>query len=220
MLTEEQINKLKKGDNLLVEAYFVEKDGYHLKCSLIPPLFYESRAFSVSSDLLHFPSEHGTFSSRRSSAGAETEVPTPKPKYNPCRPYKKGDVARVVERFGRKDIVLTLGELVTVAEDESRTTFVKVKDKNGKDCWIAWCNLELITPVEKLEPYYVAETDVEFQVRMKYEDKDCLISCFRFKNIVEGYKQYYNMLPDMKQARERAEAERDRLNAEYRKEQK
>ena len=145
MLTQEQIKNLKKGDNLLVEAYFVEKDGYNLKCSLILPWFYESRAFSVSSDLLHLPSEHGTFSSRRSSAGAETEVPTPK--HDLIRLFKKGDKVRVVKCKGRNYTGQTTGEIGIVSRDESPGTASVEVEFADEDMWdIDPAYLELVTP--------------------------------------------------------------------------
>lgn len=146
------------------------------------------------------------------------------PKYDPCRLFKKGDM--VQPRSGKTVLAseygfVTFHELAgqyEVNEDEARGTVTLIV--NGHACFVSAFALELVTPVEELEPYYIEEKDIEFQVRMKCEDKDCLISIFRFENIVKGYKQYHNMLPTITQARERAEAERDRLNAEWRKEQK
>lgn len=149
-------------------------------------------------------------------------LPPEKPKYDPCRLFRKGDIVRLKEWNGRcpalpEDWKFDNG-LFKVHANEKFNSSVEITRENSEDVYIApICFLELVTPVEELEPYYIEETDVEFQVRMRYKDKDCLISCFRFKNIVEGYEQYHEMLPDMKQARERAEAERDRLNVKYKK---
>lgn len=159
-------------------------------------------------------------------------APAP-PQHDPTRPFKEGDIVKTVERWGRKvpDAVDIYGYEVPggpenkewVVQEAETSGMVEVLCKIGGEFYrhkLPFFHLELITPVEELEPYYIVENDIEFQVRMRYEDKDCLISVFRFKNIVEGYKQYYDMLPTMKQAREAAEAECKRLNEEYRKEQK
>lgn len=139
-------------------------------------------------------------------------------KYDPCRLFNKGDIVRVHDWNGRK--TLRDGHVGFVAENEKSNGEVELSIDGWRNgVFYHACHLELVTPVEELEPYYIEEKDIEFQVRMKYEDKDCLISVFRFKNIVEGYKQYYDMLPTMKQASEAAESECKRRNDEYRKEQ-
>lgn len=158
------------------------------------------------------------------SLPSEPGTSVPPPKHDPCRFFKKGDRVRIKREInGRKlnhvFVNFSYDQTYTVAQDEEQKKYqsglVKIINETGHTFTGSFYELELVTPVEELEPYYVSETDVEFQVRMKYEDKDCLISVFRFKNIVEGYKPYYDMLPTMKQARAAAEAERDRLNDEW-----
>lgn len=135
------------------------------------------------------------------------------------RLFKEGDMVRYRERDGRKIFRLQDGAIYEVKRDESAFGTVEVWLYEHERFEVyPYSIFELAIPVEELEPYYIEEKDIEFQVRMKYEDKDCLISVFRFKNIVEGYKQYYNMLPTMKQAREAAESDCKRRNDEYRKE--
>ena len=131
-----------------------------------------------------------------------------KPKHDPCRLFKAGDTARVVERFGRKDVRYTLGELVTVLEDECGTTFVRVKTEDGESELIAWWHLELVTPVEELESFGVRYST----------DRDCAeVYHRRHKNTVAVFYRKCGITRE--QAEAHAEAERDRLNAECRKEQ-
>lgn len=147
-----------------------------------------------------------------------------KPKHDPCRLFRKGDIVRLKEWNGRcpalpEDWKFDNG-LFKVHEDEKFNSSVEITRENSKTVYIApICFLELVIPVEELEPYYVEEKDIEYQVRMEKGGLDCLISVFRYQNYIEGYKQYYDILPTMKQAKAAAEAERDRLNAEWRKEQ-
>lgn len=77
-----------------------------------------------------------------------------KPKYDPCRKFKKGDVVRIVDWNGRAPIFLKkhIGTIQIVDCDE---------DSNGVagivgDIEAAYAaNLKLVTPVEELEPYSI-----------------------------------------------------------------
>lgn len=195
MLTPEQIKSLKKGDKLLVEAYFVrEKDGYHIKCSLTPPYSYVSMPFSVISNLLHLPSE--------------------KPKYDPYRLFKKGDIVEM-DTHGRdiaasmKKIGVELGERYTVTEDENNMGYVSFIGADGIEHYTMFFWLKLVTPVEELEKWHV------------YHDKD--VSAFEVKT--ENHMETASIIfygPGIrteKEAEKAAESERDRLNVEWRKEQ-
>ena len=106
-----------------------------------------------------------------------------------CRLFREGDRVRYRERDGRKIFRLQDGAIYEVKRDESAFGTVEVwLYKHERFEVYPYSIFELAIPVEELEPYYIEEKDIEFQVRMKYKDKDCLISVFRFKNIVEGYK--------------------------------
>lgn len=129
-----------------------------------------------------------------------------KPKYDPCRKLRRMDKVRVVERNGRIPICfpvgrIQVGDIVTVAENESGDVFIKVLTEDGHEMMAPWFMLELVTPVEELEPYSVSEATVQFLVK-----KDG-------KQVVSQFCKLYH--PNAKAA---AEAERDRLNAEYREE--
>ena len=132
------------------------------------------------------------------------------PKYDPNREFKKGDKVRVVERHGRYQPNIPCDELwkglCTVAEDEDFcNNLVKVRSEDGREKLSHWWYLELVTPVEELEPYYVKNIIKGYAVcKMGAGDLDA--SC------VFWSKYHPN-------ARAAAEAERDRLNAEWRKEQ-
>lgn len=206
MITEEQIKNLKPGDMVIIHGAFwssTETGNIRVTC----PMEINSKIVQDSKCL------HPTC----------CYLPEEGPKYDSKRLFKKGDVVRVVERDGRRPLrckSVTIGHTYTVNADEEggRVILKNTDDRYSED--VEWCYLELVTPVEDTLPYYVVEQGIEFQVRMKVEDEDCLISTFRFKNIVEAYRRYYDMLPSMKQSREAAEAECERLNEEYRKKQK
>lgn len=143
---------------------------------------------------------------------------TPAPKYDPCRKFRKGDIVEVKEDIdGRKLHVfttgLTLGKLYTVEEDEKDC---KLKIKNDDGCGIyAFVHFKLVTPVEKMEPYFVGESENSYDLFRKTSNGNQLRASFWWK---------HNPTPDLIElsianAKAAAEAERDRLNAEYRKEQ-
>lgn len=203
-LTQEQIKNLKPGDPLIIHGTFLEvlKDGdICIKSSMT----LRDRVVNDDRKCAH-----------------PSVVSIVKPKHDPCRLFKAGDEVEYRPKDGRANPNLLVGRRYKVSVDEPCDSGIVQVECDGLrhiDTFVAYNNLELVTPVEELNPYYIEENDIEFQVRMKYEDSDCLISVFRFKNIVEGYKQYHDMLPTMTQARECAEAECARLNAEYRKTQ-
>lgn len=125
-----------------------------------------------------------------------------KPKHDPCRLFKKGD--KVQPRSGKTVLAseygfVTFHELAgqyEVNEDEARGTVTLIV--NGHACFVSAFALELITPVEELEPYSVVDAHTHWDVA----DKD-------MKTVVTYSKAYH---PNAKAA---AEAERDRLNDEW-----
>jgi hypothetical protein len=97
----------------------------------------------------------------------------------------------------------------TVTEDE--TSGVNIEQDGCQITDVPACFLELITPVEKLEPFYVCENteSKSFEVRRKEDHK------------VQAAFYYFNE-DDVHAKREAAKATLehcDRLNAENRKEQ-
>lgn len=145
-----------------------------------------------------------------------TPVPAA-PKYDPCRKLKVGDVVRVLKINGNLPKCKWAGNI----PKEGITGIVRELRKEDHFVWIdykemlCYCidpaYLELVTPVEELEPYSVHESEV-IQGFDIVRDKLCVVT-FPFGAKESGW--YYNRLA----AKEAAEAECDRLNAEYRKEQ-
>lgn len=129
------------------------------------------------------------------------------PKHDPCRLFKKGDRVRLVERYGRKpDDGAPINVICDVEEDEyedGTVTITYCYDHKAELFRVTALYLELVTPVEELEPYYVRE----FRETVQILRRDCGIE-------VASYDK-----EEHPHAKEAAEAERDRLNAEYRKEQ-
>jgi hypothetical protein len=189
MITPEQTQNLKPGDKLLVEAYFLQEGCSYIKCALNPPYSFDTKTFSIHPYALSLPSKF---------VNSQSSIVN---KYDPCRPFKAGDVARVVERFGRIDATHTLGALVTVTKDECGFTFVHVKHETGAEGLIPWLYLELVTPVEELEPYKLIDSPNTYNI---VRDSAMVMTIHKKSH------------PNPKAA---AEAECTRLNAEWRKEQ-
>ncbi|MBR5887978.1 MAG: hypothetical protein IKZ07_07210 [Akkermansia sp.] len=175
MLTQEQIKKLKTDDKLLVHGKFVKA---HDNGSILVSLFIKVWEASIN-ELIFFhpsslslPSEHGTL--------------VPIPKYDPTRLFKKGDKVRVVEWNGRKVHDPINGAVWTVnrnerdggiAHESILVSLFYEDDKEGHIIDIPPCFLELVTPVEELEPYSIdkANTNVLFKYGLKFatfEDDD------------------------------------------------
>ena len=133
-----------------------------------------------------------------------TEIPETYPKYDPCRPFKAGDIVTPKERNGR--VPWAKDTKLTVISDE-RDSGVTVRcDDTGEERLMCVLFLELVTPVEELEPYRV-ETGGYNRFRIKKGNLE--YSYFPFGE---------HCVLSMDEAKAAAEAERDRLNAEYRKE--
>lgn len=204
MITEEQIKNLKRGDPITIRGEFWGKgrDGDIL--ATCPIFFSTGIAHNLKSfhpDCCHLSSENL--------------------KYDPNRPFRKGDKVQVVKRNGRcygGFGEFLLGEFCIVENNEEKNKDICITRK-GFLFQINSAYLELITPVEEHTPYYIEEKDIEYQVRMRKSGMDCLIATFKFENGDEYPEQYGHMLPSMEQAKAAAEAECEHLNTEYRKEQ-
>ena len=141
-----------------------------------------------------------------------------KPKHDPTRLFKNGDRAQVVERNGRTPTCfpvgrIKVGDIVTVAENEAGDVFIKVLTEDGHEMMVPWFMLELVTPVEELKPYSVEESCGGANLHcfiLKRGKKH--LSYYLYK---AGNANHYYTREEAKAA---AEAERDRLNAEWRKE--
>ena len=131
-----------------------------------------------------------------------TKNTEPAPKYDPCRLFRKGDKVRMVEWHGRSFFdggCHPNCNKWTVTEDE--TSGVNVEQDGCQISEVPPCYLELVTPVEEIEPYFVSDDDYEYCV---FDRRTKMTVC-----------RFDMSHPHPKEA---AEAERDRLNAEYRKE--
>lgn len=127
------------------------------------------------------------------------------PKYDPCRLFRNGD--KVTPRLvnGRNFNSLAeeyIGKILTVTRDEEKFETVYV-EHGGDEFTIDPAYLELVSPVEELEPYEVSESTDYFAVAHRLTGYEP----------ATFWKEYH---PDPAAA---AEAECARLNAEYRKEQ-
>ena len=205
MITEEQIKNLKPGDPIVIRTTFMRVDGdgdIRFKAQSNNGNCYE---LFISTDYVSL------------STDSQSSIVN---KYDPCRLFKKGDRAQVVERHGRTMTCLPagrikVGDIVTVAENESGDVFINVITEDGHKMMVPWFMMELITPVEELEPYFMYESkeeesfDIMKRVGKLYLTRNCIY-----------YKSDINDLAELtrEQAKAAAEAERDRLNDEWRKE--
>lgn len=142
----------------------------------------------------------------------------PTPKYDPCREFRAGDKVGLKTNLGRNPYdtfdgqeYIPDGTVFTVLRDERAGGHVDIFEKDESDAFtVHFSNLKLVTPVEELEPYSV----------VRPENYKCV-------RIMKG-KRIHNAIPfdedecvclTLEQALAAAEAERDRLNANYRKAQ-
>lgn len=137
------------------------------------------------------------------------------PKYDPCRKFLWGDKVRVKrEVHGRPVYIgedawepLDPDEIWEVVE-EKETGWVHLK--NGcltADVWHGM--LELVTPVEEVTPYTIDECYFAPTLYVRKNGKVYMTI---------PYKEGSSLFQTREEALAAAEAERDRLNAEYRKE--
>lgn len=131
-------------------------------------------------------------------------------KYDPFRRFKEGDIVEPREVNGRtycpavEDLT---GERCVVVVSEIKHCNIRIR--HGEDDYtIDPAYLELITPVEELG---------SFGVRYNTDRDWAEVYHRRYKNTVAAF--YCKCGITREQAEKAAEAERDRLNAEWRKEQ-
>jgi hypothetical protein len=130
--------------------------------------------------------------------------PEPAPKYDPNRIFRKGDKVRLVKYKNRTPydlenycMVEEEGCVYTLPEDEAEDGFVCIDEEHS----VCVCYLELFTPVEELEPYIVVDAHTHWDVADKNMKTVAMYS--------KGNHPH---------AKEAAEAECARMNAEHRKE--
>lgn len=203
MLTQEQIKNLKPGDNLILNCKFnyVDNDG---------DIWTDFDGFSCwfSASSVSLPSE---IVNRQSSTVN---------KYDPTRLFKKGDKVRIVKYNGRKfngaPPTFQLGKVYRVDEDEdTKHCYVMLQS-----CDIYYAHpvafLELVTPVEELEPYSVEE-ETAFADDEQY---GIIHIYYNYNGGRDKVRTFYENGPESWNAtKAAAEAECARLNEEWRKEQ-
>lgn len=195
MLTQEQIKNLNPGDPVVVHGEFkaVDADG----------------AVWIEVGNCH-----------RWYALSCVSLPSEQPKHDPCRLFKKGDRIRFKTWHGfqpedwENDAEL-LGKEATVYEDQKPDAFSVHFLFDGEDPDEEWHAtylpfIELVTPVEELEPYLMLENVQSNSIEVRDKRTNKVEATFYF-----GKDHAYTFV----QAATRAEAERDRLNEEWRKEQ-
>ena len=131
------------------------------------------------------------------------------PKYDPNRKFKKGDIVEPCQVKGRWHSVTWEGRSgihFTVTEDEDEDGIITIKDPDCELPYIAAAVFfNLVSPVEELEPYYIEESTGEITLLNKHDP--LFHKSWRYSAVSAGII-----------ALNEAERDRDRLNAEYRKE--
>lgn len=198
-MNAEQLKQLKKGDEVFVKAVFdclaTDGDAYVLffwtNCR--GERITGNVAVTIDSVLLR----------------SDLQQPAEKPKYDSCRKFRKGDSVRPVVRYGRYPDDGALANVTYVVVDDEKDGRVSIARHDGKSGYahtVTALYLELVTPVEELEPYYVKETASVYEVFNRNENNSSVAIFFKSQYSIE-------------KAKERAEDECARLNAEHRKEQ-
>ncbi len=202
-LTEEQIKNLKPGDPVIIYGTFSH--------------IYSDGDICVKSATTC----DGSVDYKGIKYAHPSTVSIVNPKYDTCRLFKKGDKVRAVEWNGRKPyahlddpyrdcpLKMVEGKIFIVRNEGLACTFVTTEDRLA-DYDIPTCHLELVTPVEELEPYSVVRPENYQCVRIMKEKR--IHSSIPF----DEEECVYRTLEAAKAA---AEAECERLNTEWRKEQ-
>jgi hypothetical protein len=154
-----------------------------------------------------------------------TKNTEPPPKYDPNRKFKAGDIVEI-DPHGRdvtkslKNATVALGKRYTVIKDERIDGFVSFEDEEGKEDLAMFFWLKLLVPVEELERYIVIHNDCQqsYDVCWK-DDATPNIRIYHSRCRASYWYHYPPQTYTQKEAKEAAEAECARLNAEYRKEQ-
>jgi hypothetical protein len=132
---------------------------------------------------------------------------SPSPKYDPCRLFREGDIVEPCKVNGRwlsPPWEHRTGIGYEVTEDENPITAdLYIKGPDSPEPFRTHAAFfKLVAPVEELEPYSVTASTDDWCVQAKQS-----------RAIISRYSKRLHP-----HALEAAEAERDRLNAEYRKE--
>ena len=211
------IEDIKVGETYNVRVTVEEKnDAVYIQCrtseSAHPVILAASEAEAFS-----------PISSENGIKNAETA-----PKYDPCRLFRKGDIVEPVTVNGRLPKTLTAGYRYKVLTDEANNgDLLQVKlapslSKGSSSIYSEFfagvAYLRLVTPVEEQEPYYIVDDDLDDDYSFFAIQNRNSILGKGYEEEVARYIYGTEYTADKPTVRKRAEAERDRLNAEWRKE--
>lgn len=169
MLTDEQIKNLKPGDPLIIHGKFnsIFKDG-DLGIEVYLTGGYGDGGAMVKDMIYAHPSCVSLPSVKPIEMSHTTKIPEERPKYDPYRRFKEGDIVDYHRRFGRDYETVPdpedykLARVILAEDEESGMVGVEFIETYGGDnaCFsVPWFHLELVTPVEELTPYSVQESD-------------------------------------------------------------
>lgn len=206
MLTPEQIKNLKPGDPLVVQGIFSE---VYADRDIVMQIVQKYKD-KIEHDFRFFDPYSVSLPSE--IVNSQSSIVN---KYDPTRLFKEGDRVRVVEKDGRIPTCfpvgkIKVGDILTVMENEEGNAFIEVKTADGSKMMAPWFHLELITPVEESSPYI-------FLVNIAAKSMEVKDS--RTQKVEAAYYYGDGHAYTFETAAQCAEAERDRLNAKYRKEQ-
>lgn len=198
-MNTEQLKQLKQGDEIFIRARYKEVtcDG---------DVLFSHSARNVCDDVVK------TYDYTHPK---NVILPPSAPKYDPCRRFKKGDKVKRRTVDGRTDQEISEGIDLTVIYGEDKYGNVRVQNPNGICIVTKSVFLELVTPVEELEPYTLEEETAYI------DDEECgiLHIYYNYNGGRDKVRTFYENGPESWDSiKAAAEAERDRLNAEYRKE--
>jgi hypothetical protein len=198
MLTEEQIENLKPGDPIVIHGNFTSVDKERDIWARVG-----GRTLWFSTESVSLPSE---------IVNSQSSIVN---KHDPCRLFKKGDKVRIVEYKGRHTGYDK--KIYKVCEDEEESgRYIKLSlDGYIGHFTVDAAYLELLIPVEELEPYFIYESKEEesFDIMKRVGKLHLTRNCIYFKTEINDHAELTR-----EEALAAAEAERDRLNAEWRKE--
>lgn len=141
MLTEDEIKRLKNGDKLLAEVKFSGLDDNG-----------EVRVFTDDTAPNGEPMESYYWFEQ-----FELSIPPDKPKHDPCRRFKKGDIVQRRKVLEDRDLSCMMHDLpfdtkfIVISDEKNASVGIDWDDDLE---WVSWALLELVIPVE-LEPYSI-----------------------------------------------------------------
>lgn len=240
MITEEQIRKLKPGDPLVIHCEYIKhlsSGDIVIKCLMVRGGELSTDNKYVHRSCVSLPTEYKTVINARDifrnmSEGEKAcisnflssyfreatkqeeirnalkkmgiDLTNIRPKYDPTRLFKKGDRVRIKSVNGRHWNLWTKeveNQIFVVDADEVECNCVYLGIGVDQTCGVDAHYLELVTPVEEMEPYKLIDSPNTYNI---VRDSATVMTIHKKSH------------PSAKAA---AESARDRLNAEWRKEQ-